>query len=90
MHGIDALAHEPSDNDEAVETSRQAGHRYPVDDGATPVRDVTMGVEDDYDGRCQRLELDLEPGEHQLEGEPFRGVPPLSHQMYVEPRWSNT
>lgn len=41
------------------------------------------GVVDDYDGVFQRL--NLEPGEHQLEVEPYPGAPPLSYQVYVEP-----
>jgi hypothetical protein len=41
------------------------------------------GVVDDYDGVFQRL--NLEPGEHQLEVEPYPGAPPLSYDVYVEP-----
>ncbi len=41
------------------------------------------GVVDDYDGVFQRL--NMEPGEHQLEVEPYPGAPPLSYQVYVEP-----
>jgi len=41
------------------------------------------GVVDDYDGVFQRL--NLAPGEHQLEVEPYPGAPPLSYDVYVEP-----
>ena len=41
------------------------------------------GVVDDYDGVFQRL--NLEPGEHQLEVEPYPGAPPLGYDVYVEP-----